>query len=144
MLDPAADNTGTYAFTAKDAPRRDDRGQQDPGTVPANGPNFFRFDDRAKYYIHIDNTGDGRRDVSYLFRFKTKIGNKNSFLYAVPHQSYSKLNVIQTYSITRETVRRRGKRERVRSRVVARGLPVAPPNIGPKRPRTTGPSPRAR
>ena len=40
--------------------------------------------------------------------------------------------MIQRYSITRETVKRRGKRERVRSSVIARRLPVAPPNIGPK------------
>ena len=134
MLDPAADNTDTYAFTAKDAPGSVTiAANWIPGQVPANGPNFFRFDDRAKYYIHIDNTGDGKKDISYLFRFKTKIRNKNSFLYAGPGTtSYSKLNVIQTYSITRETVKRRGKRERVRSRVIARGLPVAPPNIGPK------------
>src|SRR3954470_21658221 len=67
-LDPTADNTDTYAFTAKDA--------QDsltvvanwiPGEVPATGPNFFRFDDRARYYIHVDNDGDGRPDVSYRF-----------------------------------------------------------------------------
>jgi Domain of unknown function (DUF4331) len=134
MLDPAADNTDTYAFTAKDAPGAVTiAANWIPGQVPANGPNFFRFDDRAKYYIHIDNTGDGKRDISYLFRFKTKIRNKESFLYAGPGTtSYSKLNVIQRYSITRETVKRRGKKERVRSRVIARGLPVAPPNIGPK------------
>ncbi len=85
MLDPAADNTDTYAFTAKDAPGAVTiAANWIPGQVPANGPNFFRFDDRAKYYIHIDNTGDGQGDVSYLFRFKTKIRNKNSFLYAGP------------------------------------------------------------
>jgi hypothetical protein len=28
-----------------------------PGDNPANGPNFFRFDDRARYYINIDNNG---------------------------------------------------------------------------------------
>ena len=134
MLDPAADNTDTYVFTAKDAPGAVTiAANWIPGQVPANGPNFFRFDDRAKYYIHIDNTGDGKEDISYLFRFKTRVRNPNSFLYAGPGTtSYSKLNVIQTYSITRETVKRRGKRERVRSRVIARGLPVAPPNIGPK------------
>jgi Domain of unknown function (DUF4331) len=65
MLDPAADNTDTYAFTAKDAPGAVTiAANWIPGQVPANGPNFFRFDDRAKYYIHIDNTGDGREDIS--------------------------------------------------------------------------------
>src|SRR5215208_8194735 len=79
-LDPTADNTDTYAFTAKDAP-----GDLTvvanwiPGEVPANGPNFFRFDDRARYYVHIDNTGDGKPDVSYRFVFNTKLRNPNSF-----------------------------------------------------------------
>ena len=35
--------------------------------MPGNGPNFFGFDDRARYYIHVDNTGDGRPDVSYRY-----------------------------------------------------------------------------
>ena len=52
--------------------------------VPANGPNFHGFDDRARYYVHVDNTGDGRPDVSYRFSFKTKVRNKKSFLYALP------------------------------------------------------------
>ena len=73
MLDPAADNTDVYAFTAPDA-----EGALTivsnwiPGQVPANGPNFFRFDDRARYYNHIDNNGDGKADISYRFNFNTR------------------------------------------------------------------------
>ena len=49
MLDPAADNTDTYAFTAKDAPGSVTiAANWIPGQVPANGPNFFRFDDRRR------------------------------------------------------------------------------------------------
>ena len=60
MLDPAADNTDVYAFTAPDA--------QDSLTVvsnwvpleePAGGPYFGKLDPRARYYVKIDNTGDG-------------------------------------------------------------------------------------
>ena len=48
-LDPAADNTDVYAFTAKDAPNAlTIAADWIPGQVPANGPNFFRFDDRAQ------------------------------------------------------------------------------------------------
>jgi hypothetical protein len=133
-LDPSADNTDTYAWTAKDAPGAlTVAANWIPGEVPANGPNFHSFDPRAHYYIHIDNTGDGRPDVSYLFRFKTKVRNKESFLYALPGASgFSdpKLNVIQRYSIDRITYRGRHRREHART--IARGLPVAPPNIGPK------------
>jgi hypothetical protein len=136
MLDPSADNTDVYAWTAKDAPGAlTIASDWIPGQNPANGPNFFRFDDRARYWIKIDNTGDGKVDVGYLFRFKTKVRNKNSFLYALPGASgYSdpRLNVLQRYSVTRVTYKRRGHRVRARSRVVARGLPVAPPDIGPK------------
>jgi len=133
-LDPSADNTDTYAWTAKDATGAlTVAANWIPGEVPANGPNFHSFDPRARYYVHIDNTGDGKPDVSYRFRFKTKVRNKNSFLYALPGASgYGdpKLNVIQRYSIDRITYR--GKRRRERVHTVARGLPVAPPNIGPK------------
>ncbi len=48
-LDPSADNTDVYAFTAKDAPDAlTIASDWIPGQVPANGPNFFRFDDRAQ------------------------------------------------------------------------------------------------
>jgi hypothetical protein len=135
-LDPSADNTDTYAWTAKDAPDAlTVVANWIPGEVPANGPNFHSFDDRARYYVHIDNTGDGRPDVSFRFRFKTKVRNGESFLYALPGASgYDdpKLNVIQRYSIVRETHRYRHGGHQVRERTIARGLPVAPPNIGPK------------
>jgi hypothetical protein len=134
--DPTADNTDTYAWTAKDAPgsltvAADWIG----GEVPGSGPNFFGWDDKARYYIHIDNTGDGRPDVSYRYQFKTTVKNKDSFLYALPGASgYNdpKLNVVQRYSIVRETYHYKGKKVHVSEKTIARGLPSAPPNIGPK------------
>ena len=135
-LDPSADNTDTYAWTAKDAPGAlTVAADWIPGQVPANGPNFFGWDDRARYYVHIDNTGDGRPDLSYRYQFKTTVRNKESFLYALPGASgFSdpKLNVIQRYSIVQERHRYRHGHDRVREKVLARGLPSAPPNIGPK------------
>jgi len=135
MLDPAADNTDTYAFTANDAPGSlTVVADWIPGEVPANGPNFFRFDDKADYYVNFDNNGDGKADVRYLFKFKTRTRNKNSFLYAGPGtQNYNGLNVIQRYKIVRETFKRRAHHKtRVRERTIARNLPVAPQDIGPK------------
>ena len=135
-LDPSADNTDTYAWTAKDAPGAlTVAANWIPNQVPANGPNFFGFDDRARYYIHVDNTGDGKPDVSYRYSFKTKTRNENSFLYALPGASGygdKKLNVVQRYSIVRETHRWKKGKDHVQARTIARGLPVAPPNIGPK------------
>jgi Domain of unknown function (DUF4331) len=134
MLDPSADNTDVYAFTA---PGAEDAitiaSNWIPGQVPANGPNFFRFDDRARYYNNIDNNGDGVADIKYRFTFDTKTRNPNSFLYAGPGtQDFNDpgLNVVQTYDLVRETYKRNGKlRKRTK---IANDLPVAPPNIGPK------------
>src|SRR3954449_1567083 len=104
-LDPTGDDTDVYAFTADDAPGAlTVVSNWIPFEDPAGGPNFYRFDDRATYYINIDNTGDGAADVRYQFRFHTKIRNKNSFLYALPGVTSiadPKLNVKQTYDITR-------------------------------------------
>ena len=130
-LDPTADNTDTYAFTAKDAPGAlTVVANWIPGEVPANGPNFFRFDDRARYYIHIDNDGDGRPDVSYRFVFDSKV-NPNSYLQAFPGvESINdpKLYQRQTYDIIRETYGGDGRK----AKRIANNLPVAPSYAGPK------------
>ena len=132
-LDPAADNTDVYAYTADDAPKAlTGAADWSPGQVPANGPTFFRFDDRAKYYVNIDNTGDGVADLRYEFEFQTQTRNPNSFLYAGPGtQDFSDpgLNVVQRYDLTREVLR---NGEVTSEKKIARDLPVAPPNIGPK------------
>ncbi len=133
MLDPAADNTDVYVFTAADAPGAMTMvANWHPFEDPAGGPNFYRFDDRARYYMNIDNTGDGRADIRYRFTFKTRIRNPNTFLAALPQVTSINdpdLNITQRYDVYRETMRR----GRVaRSTRVARNLPVAPSNIGPK------------
>ena len=87
-IDPTVDDTDVYAFTAKDDPSTDQNEEKYltvvanwiPFEDPAGGPNFYRFDDKARYYIDLDNNGDGRYDIRYRFKFKTKIGNPNSFL----------------------------------------------------------------
>jgi hypothetical protein len=132
-LDPAGDNTDVYAFTAKDTPGAlTVVSNWIPQEDPAGGPNFYRFDDAAHYYTKIDNTGDGRADVQYLFRFRTTTRNPNSFLYAAPGVTSindPKLNVVQRYSVTRQTL----VNGRIRtSRVLASNIPVAPNNVGPK------------
>jgi Domain of unknown function (DUF4331) len=132
-LDPTADDTDLYAFSAPDATGAlTVVANWIPFEDPAGGPNFYRFDDRAQYYINVDNTGDGKYDVRYQFRFKTKVRNPNSFLYALPGVSAisdPKLNVVQTYTVTRETYKRG---HQTGAKVLAHGLPVAPNNVGPK------------
>ena len=134
MLDPSADDTDVYAFVANDAPNSLTLvGNWIPFEDPAGGPNFYRFDDRASYYLNVDNTGDGRYDVRYKFKFRTIYRNKNSGIYALPGVSGigdPKLQVIQRYDVTREVYRPNGK---LRSaRVIARNLPVGPNNTGSK------------
>src|SRR5688572_26071906 len=80
--DPAADNTDLYAFRSPDRP--------DTVTIvanyipleePAGGPNFAKFDDSVLYEINVDSNGDAEEDIAYQFRFKTTVGNGNTFLY---------------------------------------------------------------
>jgi hypothetical protein len=134
-LDPTADDTDVYAFTADDAP-----GDLTvianwiPFEDPAGGPNFYRFDDRARYYVNVDNTGDGAYDVRYRFRFKTTVRNPDSFLYALPGVTSiadPKLNVVQTYTVTRLEYGKQGRKLKS-SQVLGRDVPVAPANVGPK------------
>lgn len=132
-LDPTADNTDVYAYTANDAPGALTMvANWIPFEDPAGGPSFYRFDDRATYWINVDNTGDGRPDVRYRFKFRTRVLNPGSFLYALPGVSSirdPKLNVQQTYTLTRQRYR---NGRLVRSTVLGTNLPVAPDNVGPK------------
>jgi hypothetical protein len=128
-IDPTGDDTDTYAFTAQDAPDSlTIVGNWVPFEDPAGGPNFYKFDDNAHYYLNIDNTGDGVADVRYLFDFDTKVRNPNSFLYTngQPIESVDSpnRNVIQTYSVTRVA--------KGHSQVIARNVPTPPSNVGPK------------
>jgi hypothetical protein len=134
MLDPSADDTDVYGFVANDAPNSLTLvGNWIPFEDPAGGPNFYRFDDRASYYLNVDNTGDGRYDVRYKFKFRTVYRNKNSGIYALPNVSGigdPKLQVIQRYDVTREVYRPNGKLRA--AKVIARNLPVGPNNTGSK------------
>jgi hypothetical protein len=104
-IDPTADNTDVYAFTAPEAQHSlTVVANWVPFEDPAGGPNFYKFDPKARYYINIDNNGDGRPDVRYRFRFKDHVRNGDSFLYAFPGVSSindPKLNVYQTYDVDR-------------------------------------------
>jgi hypothetical protein len=136
--DPVADNTDVYAFVSPDR----------PGTVtlianfiplqsPSGGPNFFEFGDDVLYEIHISNSGTARADLSYQFRFNTKVINPNTFLYNTgPIGSITDTkhwNRPQYYSVTRvehgEDHGWDGDRSG-RGDVLGRGLTVPPVNVG--------------
>jgi hypothetical protein len=125
--DPVADSTDVYAFVSPDR----------PGTVtlianyiplqgPAGGPNFYEFGDDVLYQIHVDNDGDGRADLSFQFRFTTRVQDPDTFLYNTgPIESLTSLNWNrrQTYDVTLVT--------KTSTTTLARNLTCPPCNIGP-------------
>ena len=132
LTDPTADNTDVYAFTAPDA-----TGSLTvvanwiPLEEPAGGPYFGKLDPEARYYVKVDNTGDGRPDVAYRWQFDQRFRNPESFLDAAPTVDSigdPDLNFVQTYDLYRETYH--GKK--VRAHRIANDVPVAPANAGPK------------
>jgi len=128
--DPVADNTDVYAFRSPDK----------PGfvTILANfiplqqadgGPNFYEFGDDVLYAINISNRGDGHSDISYQFRFHTKITNPDTFLYNTgpiagisDHKHWTRP---QFYSVRRVT--RGGAPD---GKLLASGLACPPVNVG--------------
>jgi hypothetical protein len=126
--DPVADSTDAYAFVSPDRPDTVTLvGDWIPFEQPAGGPNFNKFGDDVLYSFQVDNNGDAVADVGYEFRFKTSVGNRDTFLYNTgPIQSIDdkNLNIKQSYTVTEV---RSGKRT-----VLGSDLPVAPANIGPR------------
>ena len=111
--DPTADTTDVYAFRSPDRPDTVTLlANWIPGEDPAAGPNWYTFSTRARYGLHVDQTGDGKPEVSYLFRFRNR--EPVAFLG----------NTVQEYTVT--------KVERGRSAVIASGLATPPNNIGPR------------
>lgn len=127
--DPQADNTDVYAFVSPDRP--------DTVTIvanfipleePAGGPNFHSFGNGILYGIHVENDGDGKEDITYEFRFETRVLNGDTFLYntgPITSLTDPDWNVRQTYSVTR--VMRNGPSE-----VLGENIPTPPVNIGPR------------
>ncbi|MGI8803362.1 MAG: DUF4331 domain-containing protein [Solirubrobacteraceae bacterium] len=142
--DPVADNTDTYAFVSPDRP--------DTVTIITNyipleaaaaGPNFYEFGDDVLYSIHIANSGRGLPDLSYEFRFKTKVQDPRTFLYntgPIGSLGDPNFNRRQFYTVSRvrgsrnagPTIddKKHGKKSS-RPKVLARGLACPPCNIGP-------------
>jgi hypothetical protein len=103
--DPVADSTDLYAFVSPDAPSTVTLiANYIPLEGPDGGPNFFEFGDDVLYAIYVDNDGDAKPDVSYLFRFRTQIKNPNTFLYntgPISTIDSATWNRPQFYSVTR-------------------------------------------
>jgi hypothetical protein len=134
LKDPTADNTDVWAFTAPDAPGSlTVVANWVPFADPAGGPNFYPLDENARYYVKIDNTGDGYEDVAYRWEFDTRYRNPNSFLYAAPtvdSVNDPDVNLVQTYDLYKETYNK--DRKLVGKKRLLNDAPVVPDNVGPK------------
>jgi len=145
--DPVADNADVYAFVSPDNP--------DTVTLisnfvplqdPPGGPNFFEFGDDVMYSIYIDNDGDGLPEISYVFKFETKISNPETFLYntgPITSLDSPNWNKRQYYSVTRvdghDTTAylsgahyAKGHKHHLRTHTLGRGLACPPCNVGPR------------
>src|SRR5580692_8473756 len=125
--DPVADSTDVYAFVSPDKPSTVTLiANYVPLQTPAGGPNFYEFGEDVLYEIHIDTGGNAEADITYQFRFRTQVGNPDTFLYnTAPITSLSSpaWNRKQFYSVTR--VDRWGVHH------LGSGLASPPCNIGP-------------
>ncbi len=124
--DPVADSTDVYAFVSPDKPDTVTLiANYIPLQEPAGGPNFYEFGDDVLYEIHVDNDGDGKSDITYQFRFETKLTTPDSFLYntgPIGSLSDPSWNSKQFYKVTRV--------DKSGSHVLARKLACPPCNVG--------------
>ena len=126
--DPVADNTDVYAFVSPQRPKSVTLiANFIPLQKPDGGPNFYEFGDDVLYEIHVSNKGTAEADISYQFRFHTKIRNDKTFLYNIGPISDIKdanWNRPQFYDVLRV--------KNGRKKVLAENLRCAPVNIGPR------------
>src|ERR1700730_13523372 len=124
--DPVADSTDLYAFVSPDKPNTVTIiANYVPLEEPDGGPNFYEFGTDVLYEIIIDNDGAPLPDITYQFRFQTKITNPNTFLYntgPITSLSSSSWNRRQFYTVTRIV--------NGHSSVVGSGLASPPVNVG--------------
>jgi hypothetical protein len=75
-IDRTADITDWYAFVSPEDDAQDTVTMimsVDPLLEPANGPNYFPFDDNIVYRFNVDNDQDARADVALEVRFETEV-----------------------------------------------------------------------
>ncbi len=139
--DPAADNTDVYAFVSYE-PGREQYvtliSNFVPLQEPSGGPNFYKLSDFVNYEIFVDVDGDALADLTYEFKFTTRIVDPGTYLYATntilpppnpadPTSQYVNLNQPQSYTLTE-----RGRGAPSNGRVLLANVRTAPNRPGPK------------
>ncbi|MBV8719504.1 MAG: DUF4331 domain-containing protein [Chloroflexi bacterium] len=126
--DPYADLTDVYAFVASDKPDYVTLIMNAiPYENPMGGPNYYQFDPKVRYQLHIAQAGHNTADITYSVEFQTTVKNPNTFLYQTgPYAKFDdpNLNVQQTATVTKSV-------KGVGDTVIGTNLPVQPVNIGP-------------
>lgn len=128
-MDPAADNTDLYAFVSPERPGYVTFiANWMPFSEPDGGPNFYPFATDARYYINIDNDGDGVADARFRWTFQNVDNRGNStFLYNNgPVTSLDDENLLfrQTYTLESSF-------DGAPFRTRISDAPVAPSRVGP-------------
>jgi hypothetical protein len=131
-FDPAADNTDLWAWVT---PGTHEKlyiiASYNPLEEPSGGPNFHKFSDDVLYEVHVARGNTSLDDVAtYQIRFRTSaaprvdaadlskpLGGGKEFFSQISGQ-------VQTYDVIKVTKKSR--------EVIAKNLPVAPVNIGPR------------
>ncbi|HXG70496.1 MAG TPA: DUF4331 domain-containing protein, partial [Gemmatimonadaceae bacterium] len=109
-----------------------------PVQEPAEGPTFYRLSDFVNYEIHVDVDGDAQEDLTYQFKFITRIVDPGTYLYATstilpppnpadPTSQYLNLNQRQSYTLIE-----RGRGIPGGGRVLLENVRTAPNRPGPK------------
>ncbi len=112
---PSVDGTDFYMFNSYESGRAGYVtliANYVPLQDPQGGPNYFALDDNALYEISVDNTGSGKANLTFQFRFTTTtqgltvpVGTKSvpvSLINIGPVSAGSTgaQNVAQTYTLT--------------------------------------------
>ncbi len=106
LRDPLTDNTDVYAFVSPDQPDTTTLiANFQPFQDPSGGPNFYPWEDNARYEIKVDNNGDAKPDTTFRWTFTTKDARgTDTFLYNNgPVSSLDDENLLfqQTYTLER-------------------------------------------
>lgn len=127
--DPAVDATDLYAFRSPDDLDKITLiANWIPFEEPAGGPNFYHFDDNARYLIKVDRDGNAVEDVTYEWIFHSVIMNPASFLYAtgqIVNPTDATFNYRQYYTVTEYIAGGA-------TTVLGANLLMPPDNLGPR------------
>jgi len=128
LREPLVDNTDVYAFVSPDNPDTTTLiSNFQPFQDPSGGPNFYPWEDKARYEIKVDNNGDAKPDATFRWTFETQDARTlKTFLYNNgPVTSLDDETLLFKQSYTLERIGADGK-----ATVLASDAPVAPSFVG--------------